>query len=39
MRHMYAKLDVYRRTEAVERARELALLSLGTEGRREDRLF
>ena len=34
MRHIYAKLDVHRRTEAVERARALGLLGPSTRGHR-----
>jgi ATP/maltotriose-dependent transcriptional regulator MalT len=34
MRHIYAKLDAHRRTEAVERARALGLLGSSARGRR-----
>jgi LuxR family maltose regulon positive regulatory protein len=33
MRHVYEKLGVHRRTEAVERARELGLLAVATRRR------
>ena len=33
MRHLYAKLGVHRRTEAVERARELGLLAPRSQSR------
>ena len=33
MRHVYEKLDVHRRTEAVERARDLGLLAATTRRR------
>jgi LuxR family maltose regulon positive regulatory protein len=34
MRHIYEKLDAHRRTEAVERARELGVLGPSSRGRR-----
>jgi LuxR family maltose regulon positive regulatory protein len=34
MRHIYEKLDVHRRTEAVDRARQLGLIGPTSRGRR-----